>query len=229
MTANREKLAERLRLYLICGEGDSPEETLRKTAAALAGGATAVQLRVKSWTGRECYDTALALKKICRVYGAPLLVNDRLDIALAAGADGVHLGQKDLPIDAARRLSGPDFIIGGTARTPALAREAQRLGADYVGCGAAFETATKGDAVVIGPEGIKETLSAIDIPSVAIGGIELANVAGLAGCGCSGVSLSGAVMRARDPQEAAAALIKEIDRSFGRRCAAPKKFIESWR
>ncbi|WP_341459371.1 thiamine phosphate synthase [Cloacibacillus evryensis] len=154
----------------------------------------------------------MALKKICSAHGALLLINDRLDIALAAGADGVHLGQKDLPIGAARRLAGTDFIIGGTARTPELAREAQRLGADYVGCGAAFETATKGDAVVIGPDGIKKVLSAIDIPSVAIGGIELGNVKYLAGCGASGISLSGAIMRADDPKEAAAALIKEAGR-----------------
>lgn len=215
MTADRKKLAERLRLYLICGEGDSPEVVIKKTAAAIEGGVTAVQLRVKSWTGRECYDTALALKEICSAHGALLLINDRLDIALAAGTDGVHLGQKDLPIGAARRLAGTDFIIGGTARTPELAREAQQLGADYVGCGAAFETATKGDAVVIGPDGIKKVLSAIDIPSVAIGGIELGNVKYLAGCGASGISLSGAIMRADDPKEAAAALIKEAGRVLG--------------
>lgn len=215
MTADRKRLAEQLRLYLICGEGDTPDEVLRKTAAALEGGVTAVQLRVKSWTGRECYNTALALKDLCHAHSAALLVNDRLDIALAAGADGVHLGQKDLPVGAARQIAGPDFIIGGTARTPELAREAQRLGADYIGCGAAFGTATKDDAVVIGPEGIKEVLAAVEIPSVAIGGIELANVSRLAGCRCSGISLSGAVMRAADPREAAKALMREIDKSFG--------------
>ncbi|MGN0881283.1 thiamine phosphate synthase [Cloacibacillus porcorum] len=215
MAADRKRLAEQLRLYLICGEGDTPDEVLRKTAAALEGGVTAVQLRVKSWTGRECYNTALALKDLCHAHGAALLVNDRLDIALAAGADGVHLGQKDLPVGAARQIAGPDFIIGGTARTPELAREAQRLGADYIGCGAAFGTATKDDAVVIGPEGIKEVLAAVDIPSVAIGGIGLANVSRLAGCRCSGISLSGAVMRAADPREAAKALMREIDKSFG--------------
>ncbi|OUO92932.1 thiamine phosphate synthase [Cloacibacillus sp. An23] len=211
---DRKKLAEKLRLYVICGEGDAPEAVIEKTRAALAGGATAVQLRVKSWTGRETYGTALALKKLCAERGALFVVNDRLDIALAAHADGVHLGQKDLPVDAARAIAGPDFIIGGTARTPELAREAERLGADYVGCGAAFGTATKGDAVVIGPDGIKNTLSAISIPSVAIGGIELSNVRELAGCGASGISLSGAVMRAEDPEAAAGALINEINKYF---------------
>ena len=146
---DRKKLAEKLRLYMICGEGDAPEAVIEKTRAALAGGVTAVQLRVKTWTGRETYETALKLKELCAARGALFFVNDRLDIALAAKADGVHLGQKDLPVDAARATAGPDFIIGGTARTPELAREAQRLGADYVGCGAAFGTATKGDAVVI--------------------------------------------------------------------------------
>lgn len=211
---DRKKLAEKLRLYVICGEGDAPEAVIEKTRAALAGGATAVQLRVKSWTGRETYEAALALKKLCVERGALFFVNDRLDIALAAHADGVHLGQKDLPVDEARAIAGPDFIIGGTARTPELAREAERLGADYVGCGAAFGTATKGDAVVIGPDGIKNTLSAISIPSVAIGGIELSNVRELADCGASGVSLSGAVMRAEDPEAAASALINEINKYF---------------
>ena len=135
---DRKKLAEKLRLYMICGEGDAPEAVIEKTRAALAGGVTAVQLRVKTWTGRETYETALKLKELCAERGALFFVNDRLDIALAAKADGVHLGQKDLPVDAARATAGPDFIIGGTARTPELAREAERLGADYVGCGAAF-------------------------------------------------------------------------------------------
>ncbi|MDO5116207.1 MAG: thiamine phosphate synthase [Synergistaceae bacterium] len=211
MAADKKWLAEKLRLYLICGEGHSPEENLRKSAEALAGGVTALQLRVKSWSGRECYETALKLKALCREHGALFLVNDRLDIALAAGADGVHLGQKDMPVEAARRIAGADFIIGGTARTPELAREARRQGADYIGCGAAFATATKSDAVVIGAEGIKKVIAAADIPVVAIGGIELSNAAALAGCGASGIALSGALMRTRDPRAAAAALRKEAD------------------
>ncbi|MEG1824001.1 MAG: thiamine phosphate synthase [Cloacibacillus sp.] len=214
MGVDRKKLAERLKLYLICGEGKSPAENLRIVEAALAGGVTAVQLRVKSWSGRDCYHTALAMKELCRAAGALFIINDRLDAALAAGADGVHLGQSDLPIDAARRVAAEGFIIGGTARTPELAREAKRLGADYIGCGAAFATGTKNDAVVIGPEGIAQTLACADIPSVAIGGIEISNIAGLAGCGCSGISLSGAIMNSDDPAATARALIKEIDGSL---------------
>lgn len=212
---DRKTLAEKLRLYVICGEGDSPCEVIEKSEAAVAGGATALQLRVKSWTARETYETALKLKEICRVGGALLIVNDRLDIALAAGADGAHLGQKDIPAEAARAVAGPDFIIGGTARTPELAREAERLGADYIGCGAAFATATKSDAVVIGPAGIAKTLSAVNIPSVAIGGIELSNLRELAGCGADGIALSSAVMCSRDPEKASLSLRREIKKYFG--------------
>ena len=94
---DRNKLAEKLRLYMICGEGDAPEAVIEKTRAALAGGVTAVQLRVKTWTGRETYETALKLKELCAVRGALFFVNDRLDIALAAKADGVHLGRRICP------------------------------------------------------------------------------------------------------------------------------------
>lgn len=211
---DKKVLAERLRLYLICGEGDAPAKLIDKCEAALRGGVTAVQLRVKSWTARECYSTALELGKLCSAHGALFIINDRLDIALAAGADGVHLGQKDLPVSEARKIAGENFIIGGTARTRSLAAEAEAAGADYVGCGAAFETATKGDAVVIGPSGIKQALSTISIPSVAIGGITISNMKLLAGCGASGVSLSSAVMSAEDPEAAARVLRAEADKYF---------------
>lgn len=213
---DRKNLAARLKLYLICGEGFTPKENIAKVSAALRGGVTAVQLRVKSWSGRECFGTALALKKLCREHGALLLINDRFDVAMAAGADGVHLGQSDLPVGAARRVAGPDFIIGGTARTPELAREAQLLGADYVGCGAAFGTATKKDALVIGPEGIKKALASIEIPSVAIGGIDSANIARLVGCGACGAALSGSLMNAEDTEKAARELLAEAERTFPR-------------
>ena len=213
MTANKE-LARRLKLYLICGEGFTLEENIRIVSAALEGGVTAVQLRTKSWEGAAVYDCALKLKKICAANGAIFIVNDRLDIALASGADGVHLGQKDMPVDAARRVAGNDFIIGGTARTYELAARAQRLGADYVGCGAAFATGTKNDVVVIGPEGIKQALGGLEIPSVAIGGIDADNIKNLAGCGACGAALSGSVMHAEDPKKAASALLEICENIF---------------
>lgn len=214
MADDPKKLACRLKLYLICGEGLPPQETIRKAKAALDGGVTAVQLRVKSWTARECLRTAEELKEICRVYGALFLVNDRLDIALAAGADGVHLGQSDLPVSRARILAGDSFIIGATARTKEQIEEAQGSGADYIGCGAAFGTSTKKDASVIGPDGIKCTLSSTLIPAVAIGGINADNIALLAGCGACGAAISGALLNACDPKTEAQRLIKEIDRFF---------------
>lgn len=209
-----DELAQRLCLYLICGEGCATRELYEKTAEAIEGGVTAVQLRVKSWTGRETYDTAVKLRELCRSKEVLFIVNDRLDIALAAGADGVHLGQMDMPVSAARGVAGRSFIIGGTARRAEDAARAEREGADYIGCGAAFSTGTKSDAVVIGPDGIKHVLAAITIPSVAIGGINAANLMLLTGCGASGVSLSGAIMNACDQRSAARELRKAADLGF---------------
>lgn len=211
---DRVQLAERLKQYLICGEGETPKSLPGKVEAALEGGVTAVQLRVKSWTAREIWQMARELSLTTKRYGALFIVNDRLDIALTSGADGVHLGQHDIPVDVARALAPDDFIIGGTARTRELALKAQALGADYVGCGSAFATATKGDAVVIGPQGIREALGAIDIPSVAIGGITLENLHLLADCGCSGISVSAAIMNSSNPGLLARELTKEIDKVF---------------
>ncbi|MDL2298576.1 thiamine phosphate synthase [Synergistaceae bacterium OttesenSCG-928-D05] len=202
--------AKKLRLYLICGEGDDRATLGKKVSDALAGGVTAVQLRAKTWDAREIYDTACELRKITAAHGALFIINDRLDIALAVGADGVHLGQKDLPVAEARKIAPRGFLVGGTARTVDLAKAAQRDGADYIGCGSAFPTGTKQDAVVIGPEGITEVLRSVTIPSVAIGGIDAENVERLAHCGCSGICLSGGIMKAPDPKAAAAQLLNKI-------------------
>lgn len=141
-------------------------------------------------------------------HGALFIVNDRLDIALACKADGAHLGQNDIPICAAREAAGPDFIIGGTARTPDLALKAEKSGADYIGCGSAFATMTKDDAIVIGPGGIKKVTEQVKIPVVAVGGITAENAGLLAGCGCSGISLSAGIMRCDDPEGSARALYR---------------------
>ena len=207
MSYDREKLKGKLMLYLLCGEGFTPEQNIKIVQEALEGGVSSVQLRVKSWDAGTAYKCALQLKELCRAHDALLFVNDRVDIALAAGADGVHLGQKDLPISEARRIAGPGLIIGGTARTPEAALKAQEMGADYIGCGAAFDTETKGDAVVIGPHGIRETLGAVSVPSVAIGGINSGNITKLAGCMASGAALSGSIMHSADPRRAAADLL----------------------
>lgn len=212
--SNEKSLANRLKLYLVCGEGETPESLTGKTELALAGGVTAVQLRVKSWDSREIFDAALRLRDICRLYNALFTVNDRLDIALACGADGVHLGRRDLPVIDARRLAPQSFIIGATANTPAEVLRAEEAGADYIGCGAAFSTTTKHDVSVIGPEGIKAAATAARIPCVAIGGITPGNLRLLSGCRCSGISLSSAIMGCANPKERARELAEETGRIF---------------
>jgi len=203
-----ELLAKRLRLYLICGEGLTPGRMMQKVSSALNGGVTAVQLRAKTWSSREIYMAACELREMTKKHGALFIVNDRLDIALACKADGAHLGQSDIPICAAREAAGPGFVIGGTARTPDFALEAEKSGADYIGCGSAFATKTKDDAVVIGPGGIKKVTEQVKIPVVAVGGITAENAYLLAGCGCSGISLSAGIMRCDDPEESARALYR---------------------
>lgn len=214
---DREILAEKLKLYLVCGEGETDKTLTDKVCAALNGGVTAVQLRVKSRTAREIFYTAGILSAITKQHGALFIINDRLDIALACGADGVHLGQSDVPIDAARKTVPENFIIGGSARTRSQALEARDMGADYIGCGSAFATATKTDAVVIGPGGIKDAVRGIGLPYVAIGGITLKNLSQLAGCGCSGVSVVSEIMSSPNPRERAQELVGEINGAFWER------------
>jgi len=207
----REPLDKRLRLYLICGEGLTHDCMMRKVSRALDGGVTAVQLRAKTWSSREIYMAACELREMTKKHGALFIVNDRLDIALACKADGAHLGQDDIPICAARQIAGPPFVLGATARTPDLAIYAEKSGADYIGCGSAFATKTKDDAIVIGPCGIKKVAEQVKIPTVAVGGITAQNACLLAGCGCSGISLSAGIMRSDDPEKAARALYKIAD------------------
>ena len=211
---NKKTLSEKLRLYLVCGEGESCGPLMRKAEQALAGGVTAVQLRVKSWDSRDMFGAACQLQGLCRRFDALFIVNDRLDVALACGADGVHLGQNDLPIDAARKIAPADFIIGATANTRPDVLKAQKLGADYIGCGAAFTTATKHDVNVIGPAGIKDAVGQASVPCVAIGGITLENLRRLADCGCGGISLSSEIMSHPNPKRRTQELFKEINLFF---------------
>ena len=198
-------LSERLRLYVIPdpiqGGGRSLEE---QAGLALEGGATALQLRHKEADSIDLYHEALALRKLCDEYGALFIVDDRLDIALAAGADGVHLGAKDLPVAAARSLAPEGFIIGATARTPKSAAAAEKAGADYLGVGAVFPTESKKDTRVIGLEGLRKVVCATSLPCVAIGGIRPDNVAEVLSAGVVGVAVIGAVVGACDIPAAAA-------------------------
>jgi thiamine-phosphate pyrophosphorylase len=176
-------------------------------AAAVAGGVSCVQLREKQCSTREFLEQARALLAVLRPRGIPLIINDRLDIALAVGADGVHLGQEDLPIDMARRLAGEKMIIGISAETVEHAVAAERAGADYIGISPVFATATKRDhAVPLGLAGIGAIRARTTIPLVGIGGINAANAAAILSAGANGIAVVSAIVAADDPTAAARAL-----------------------
>ncbi len=189
-------LRRAMRLYVIPDRSVGAPLSLEAQARlALAGGATALQLRDKGVDGGELLAEARVLLCLCRERGVPLFVNDRLDVALACGADGVHLGQSDLPVAEARRLAPRPFVIGASARTPEDAERAVRDGADYLGVGAVFPTGSKDDAQVIGPEGVRAVVGSVSVPVVAIGGITLDNLEAVVACGVDGVAVISAAVR----------------------------------
>lgn len=192
-------------LYVITdeeiGRGRSHAELARR---AVAGGADVIQLRDKRLSSRELFLTAVVVRRITRDAGALFIMNDRLDVALAAGADGVHLGENDLPIEEARRLAPPGFIIGASVGSVAAAVSARAEGADYVALSPTFATGSKGDA---GPGHGLATLSAVraavPLPLVAIGGITTGNVGEVIAAGADGVAVISAVVGKDDVTAAA--------------------------
>lgn len=211
--ARPEELARRLRLYVITDEALSAgRPAVEVVRAALAGGATAIQLRAKSWGGRRLVEEGRRLRAVTREAGALFIVNDRLDVALAVGADGVHLGQEDLPLADARRLAGPDFVIGISVDTEEEAAAAEAGGADYLGAGPAFPTTSKADAgPVLGPEGIGRIARRVRVPVVGIGGIGPGRAAPVVRAGAAGVAVISAVVGAPDVAAAARALRGEVE------------------
>jgi len=189
-------------LYLVTDRelmaASSIEECVER---AVRGGCTIVQLREKTASSREFYETALRVRKITADLGVPLIINDRADIALAVNADGVHVGQDDLPLDAARRIMGEDAIIGASVNnlTEALAA----MGADYLGVGAMFATSTKTDADLASMDELRRIRAAVKIPIVAIGGINKNTVPLFAGTGIDGIAVVSAVVSQKDPGGAA--------------------------
>lgn len=165
---------------------------------ALAGGVTLVQYRAKNTDGGVMYKKALALKALCDKYHVPLIINDRLDIAQAIGAAGVHLGQDDLPCAVARKILGDAYIIGVSAHNPLEAVQAVRDGADYLGCGAVFGTATKHDVAKLGVANLRAICSAVQIPMVGIGGINLANYAEVLAAGADGAAIVSGILAQAD-------------------------------
>jgi len=162
---------------------------------AIEGGVTLIQVREKNISTREFFKVAKEVKEVTNKYNIPLIINDRIDIALAIDADGVHLGQSDMPIEMARKILGKDKIIGISAGSLSEALEAEQNGADYLGIGTVFFTGTKNDIEEpIGIEGLKEIVNNIKIPSVAIGGINKNNCAEVMSAGVNGISLISAIL-----------------------------------
>jgi len=199
-----------LRLIVITDrELASPRAIVDVARICLQAGAPAIQLRDKQASARDLLQQAETLLPIARQHGAKLFINDRLDVALAVGADGVHLGPDDLPLAAARAVAPRPFLIGFSTDDPAIAARAEAEGADYIGCGAVFGTTTKPEIAGerIGVERLAEVVRAVRIPVVGIGGVRPANVAEIVRAGAAGAAAVGAVMAAPDPAAAVRALL----------------------
>lgn len=172
----------------------------------LKGGVTMVQLREKDMNPDDFLTETLSVKALCRRYGVPFLVNDAVEIALACEADGVHVGQDDMSVSAARRILGPDKIIGASVLTVPQAIEAESNGADYLGVGAVFPTSSKADADAVALDVLRNICDAVSIPVVAIGGINRHNIHELKGTGIAGVAVISALFAEKDIAEAARTL-----------------------
>ena len=191
-------------LYFITDStGFSEEEFLGRTEAALQGGVTFLQIREKEKTTREYLSLARKVHDLTRKYNVPLIIDDRLDIALAMDAEGVHLGKSDMPIDLARKILGPDKIIGATAKTVPQALEAWQQGADYLGVGAIYPTTTKVKTILTSTDTLRDICNAVPIPANAIGGLKQDNIDVLAGIPIAGICVVSAIMKAEDPKKAA--------------------------
>lgn len=202
-------------LYFITDSTCCPEnEFLRRVELALQGGATILQLREKNDSTQEYMKLAEKVHAISQKYRIPLIIDDRLDVALAIGAEGVHLGQSDLPVDVARRIAGDNMIIGATTKTVAQAEEAYQKGADYLGVGAIYPTTTKVKTILTSTDTLKAICQAVPIPVNAIGGLNKDNIDVLRNTGIAGICVVSAIMKADNPMEAASEL-KQSARNLG--------------
>jgi thiamine-phosphate pyrophosphorylase len=191
--------------------GASRARTVDVVWRVLEAGVPAVQLRVKDATDAERLDLALEVVAACRAAGALCVINDRADIALAAGADGVHVGPEDIPAEAARRLIGPDLILGGSARSIGRARELEAGGVSYLGVGPCYASESKaGLPPPIGPDGVRMVADSVDVPVIAIGGVTAPRVPELWQAGARGVAVIGAIAAATDPAAAAKEFLDQI-------------------
>lgn len=203
-------------IYLVtddgCLQGRALIDCVRK---ALDGGVTLVQYRAKTASSAEMYAEALQLKALCDSFNVPLIINDRLDIAMAVGAAGVHLGQDDLPCAAARKILGEDYLIGVSAHNPAEARAALQSGADYLGCGAVFGTATKADVKKLGTDGLAAICKAKGLPVVGIGGVTADNYREVRAAGADGAAIVSGILAQPDIRATVRAIAK-ISQEFAK-------------
>jgi thiamine-phosphate pyrophosphorylase len=199
-------------LYLVTDRGLSRgRPTLEVVAAAVRGGATVVQLREKAAETREFVEEALAIRVFLKERKIPLIINDRIDVAVAVDADGVHLGQKDMPIELARKVVGPEMIVGISAESTADAVAAERAGADYLGVSPIFDTSTKTDtAAALGLAGLREIRRSAGLPLVGIGGLSAENAGKVIEHGADGIAVVSAIVSADDPEQAARALFRIV-------------------
>ncbi len=202
-------------LYFITDSTNyTEEEFLYRVEQALKGGATLLQLREKNKSTREYIELAEKVHAIAKRYNVPLIIDDRVDVALAVGAEGVHLGKEDMPIATARRILGNDFIIGATAKTVPWALEAYEGGADYLGVGAIYPTTTKVKTVLTSTDTLRDICNAVPISVGAIGGLNKDNIDVLAGIPIAGICVVSAIMKADDAKTAAEEL-KERAQELG--------------
>lgn len=192
-----------LSLYFVTDRSLSLGRSIEIVEQAANGGVTMVQLREKECSSREFYDLAIKLKQCLKPFNIPLIINDRLDIALACDAEGLHIGQSDIPYPVARKIFGKDKIIGLSVESLQDALDANQTDVDYIGISPVFSTATKTDtAPELGLEGVRKIMSISKHPSVGIGGINITNAADILSSGANGIAVVSAIMSAKDPQQA---------------------------
>ena len=203
---------EALRLYLVTNRyQDSLQSFLEKIETACRSGVTIVQLREKNLTTNQYYQLAKQVKEITDAYQVPLIIDDRLDVCLAVDAAGLHIGDDELPVSVARKVLGPEKILGVTAKTVKRALEAEEGGADYLGTGAIFPTTTKENAPITLISTLKTICQRVAIPVVAIGGLTSENIEQLIGTGIAGVAVVRDLMQAEDIEEKTQAFLTKLD------------------
>lgn len=203
---------ECLMLYAVTdGEGKDGISLYDKVEAALKGGVTIVQLREKNMEESEFIKEAVLIKGLCKSYGVPLIINDNVRVAFESGADGVHVGIEDMPVSEIRKMVPEDFIIGATAKTVEQAQSAEKAGADYLGVGAIFPSPTKKNAIPVTKQELNDICHSVNIPVVAIGGININNVDEISGCQIAGIAVVSGIFSQSDIEEATRRLKKKSE------------------